>query len=113
MPNGGAGANLQVQFSPSTVGKTGATTTVLTKDDGDFVLAMPSGATIPSAGLSFVVHGANGNATIAVAASQIAANGLVGRIPLPTNLEPLSVSILAALAALVPATLPATAAPHA
>jgi hypothetical protein len=102
LPDGSAGANLQLQFDPRSINKSGSPTTALTKDDGQFVLAMPKGAIVPNSGLNFVVHGANGNATLAVAAAQIAANGLVGTILVPIELEPLSVSVLAALTALGP-----------
>ena len=107
-PDGSAAAKVQVQFNPSDVGINGPTVTVLTDDSGGFVLVMPNGATLPSQGLSFIVHGANGNANVTIAPAQIAANGVVGRVTLPTRLDPLPVSILAALEALVPAT---TAAP--
>jgi uncharacterized membrane protein YgcG len=105
-PDGSAGARLQVQFDPSTVGVTGPVATVLTNDSGAFTLDMPSGATMPSGGLSFVVHGADGNASVTVPAPQIAANGLMGTVKLPSTLAPLPVSILAALEALVPVTVP-------
>ncbi len=102
-PNGSPAANLQLGFDPSQLGIKGTVVTVLTADTGVFTIDMPRGSTIPAAGLSFVVHGANGNATVTVPAAQIAANGLIGSITLPSQLAPLSVSILAALAALVPA----------
>ena len=108
-PDGSAGANLQVQFDPATVGVTGPVRTTLTKDTGAFALDMPAGATMPTAGLTFVVHGADANATVTVAADQVAANGLLGTVALPADLAPLPVSILAALEALVPVTLPTTA----
>ncbi len=111
-PNGAAGANLQVQFDPTTVGVTGPVQTTLTADDGTFTLTMPTGATVPSGGLTFVVHGADANATVTIAQDKVAANGLLGTIMLPSLLAPLPVSILAALEALVPTTLPATGPPQ-
>lgn len=105
-PDGSAGANLQVQFDPKTVGATGPVLTTLTADTGAFTLDMPNGATLPASGLTFVVHGAYGNATVTVPPDQVAANGLIGSITLPSPLAPLPVSILAALEALVPASLP-------
>ena len=107
-PDGSAAAKVQIQFNPSDVGINGPTMTVLTDDSGGFVWVMPNGATLPSQGLSFTVHGANGNANVTIAPAQIAANGVVGRVMLPKPLDALPVSILAALEALVPAT---TAAP--
>ncbi|MGH7727327.1 MAG: hypothetical protein ACREM2_00845 [Vulcanimicrobiaceae bacterium] len=112
-PDGSTGANLQVQFDPTTVGATGPVTNVLTKDSGVFTMNMPRGANLPSAGLSFTVHGANANATVTIPQSQVAANGLVGTVTLPAQLAPLPVSILAALGALVPNTLPQSAPPPA
>ena len=111
-PDGAAGANLQVQFDPATVSVTGPVQTTLTGPDGTFTLTMPTGATVPSAGLSFVVHGADANATVTIAQDKVAANGLLGTLVLPSLLAPLPVSILAALEALVPTTLPATGPPQ-
>jgi uncharacterized membrane protein YgcG len=103
-PDGSAGASLQVQFDPASAGGTGPVRTTITKDTGAFTLAMPTGGTIPDQGLSFTVHGANGNATITVPQTQVAANGLLGEIELPTQLSPVPVSILQALENLVPST---------
>ncbi len=105
-PDGTAGADLQVQFDPKTAGATGPVQTTLTAGTGAFTLDMPAGATLPAAGLTFVVHGADANATVTVPQDQVAANGLVGTITLPSPLAPLPVSILAALQALVPPSLP-------
>jgi hypothetical protein len=109
-PDGTAGARLQLQFDPKTVSVTGPVQTTLTADDGTFTLDMPAGATVPDGGLTFVVHGADANATVTIPPDKVAANGLLGVITLPSALAPLPVSILAALAALLPATLPATGA---
>jgi hypothetical protein len=111
-PDGTTGANLQVQFDPATVGVTGPVQTTLTGADGTFTLTMPTGATVPSGGLTFVVHGADANATVTIPQDKVAANGLLGTINLPSLLAPLPVSILAALAALVPTTQPATGPPQ-
>jgi hypothetical protein len=110
-PDGTAGARLQVSFNPATVGLTGPVQTTLTDDTGTFTLGLPTGATVPAAGLTFVVHGADANATITIAQGKVAANGLLGTIPLPALLAPLPVSILAALTALLPATLPSSGPP--
>ena len=106
-PDGSAGANLQVQFDPASVGVAGPVQTTLTRDTGAFTLDMPAGGAIPAAGLTFVVHGADANATVTVRPDRVAANGLLGTIALPAPLAPLPVSILAALEALLPATRPA------
>lgn len=111
-PDGTAGARLQIQFDPATVGVTGAALTTLTADDGTFTLTMPAGGTVPAGGLTFTVHGADANAQVTIAPDKVAANGLLGTIALPTALAPLPVSILAALAALVPATQPAGGPPQ-
>jgi len=111
-PDGSTGANLQVQFDPATVSVTGPVQTTLTAGDGTFTLTMPTGATVPAGGLSFVVHGADANATVTVAQDKVAANGLLGTVMLPSVLTPLPLSILAALEALVPTTLPASGPPQ-
>ncbi len=103
-PDGSAAARVQVQFLPSSVGKTGPHVTVLTGDDGGFTLSMPSGAEIPPGGLPLTVHGANSNTPVTIPATQISASGMVGVTVLPVTLTPLPVSILTALAALVPTT---------
>lgn len=110
-PDGTAGARLQVSFNPTTVGLTAPVQTTLTDDAGTFTLNLPTGATVPDAGLTFVVHGADANATVTIAQGKVAANGLLGTIVLPSALAPLPVSILAALTALLPTTLPSTGAP--
>jgi hypothetical protein len=97
-----AAARVQVQFQPSTVGAKGAAVTVLTNDLGAFTLDMPSGATIPDAGISLTIHAANTNAPVTVQPNQIAANGMIGVITSPVNLSPLPVSIVQALIALAP-----------
>ena len=111
-PDGTAGARLQVQFDPSTVGANGAALTTLTANDGTFTLNMPAGGTVPTAGLTFTIHGADANASVTIAQSRVAANGLLGTIALPTALAPLPVSILAALTALVPTTQSASGPPQ-
>jgi uncharacterized membrane protein YgcG len=110
-PDGSFAASVQIQFDPSTLSVSGPVTTVLTDDSGGFTLAMPSGATLPTSGLAIAVHGANANANVTIPMTQIAANGVVGKINLPNTLEPLPISILAALEALVPATTSATQTP--
>jgi uncharacterized membrane protein YgcG len=110
-PNGSLAANLQIQFNPATLSMNGSITTVLTDATGGFVLPMPSGASLPATGLAFTVHGADGNASVTIPTTQIAANGVVGTVTLPTTLAPLPVSILAALEALVPATTSASQTP--
>lgn len=110
-PGGSAAAQVQITFDPTSLGGQPPPITVLTNDSGGFTLPMPAGAVMPTAGISLVVHGANGNATIKIAPDQIAANGLAGLIKLPTELSPLPVSILAALQALLPTQLPDPSAP--
>jgi hypothetical protein len=106
-PDGTAGRLLQIQFDPAVVGGSGPKVTAITKDDGSFTLRLPQGAALPDSGLSLNVHGANGNAAVTIPASQIAANGVCGSVTLPSALNPLHVSILNALTALLPAHPPA------
>ncbi|MBV9154310.1 MAG: hypothetical protein JO204_21290 [Alphaproteobacteria bacterium] len=101
-PDGSAAARVQLQFKPASIGAKGPVATVLSADNGSFTLGMPLGAEIPISGISLTVHGANQNTTVTVQADQIAANGMVGVLVLPTALSPLPVSIIAALQALTP-----------
>jgi hypothetical protein len=110
-PDGSAAAQVQITFDPTTLGGKPPATTILTNDAGGFTLAMPVGITMPTGGITFSVHGANANASVTIAPAQIAANGLVGIITLPSTLNPLPVSILAALQALLPTQLPDPNAP--
>ncbi len=107
-PDGTAANMVQVEFDPSTLNSSSPPITTLTTDTGSFLIAMPPGTPLPDTGITLTVHGANGNAQIVIPASQIASNGLVGAVMLPQALSPLPVSILAALQALVPITLPTT-----
>ena len=109
-PDGSAAARVQVQFVPSSIGATGTKTTVLTGDDGGFTLNMPANTNMPSDGIPLTIHGSNTNTTVAIPSSAIASNGVVGIVQLSVAVQPLTVSILAALQALVPTnTAPATA----
>jgi hypothetical protein len=101
-PDGLPARQVQITFDATSLGGKPPPTMVLTNDSGSFTLPMPSGALIPAAGVSFAVHGANGNATVTIPADQIAANGLVGVVQLPVQLAPLPVSILAALKDILP-----------
>jgi hypothetical protein len=47
-PDGTAAARVQIQFTPASVGATGAAITALTADDGSFTLGMPQGADVPT-----------------------------------------------------------------
>jgi hypothetical protein len=110
-PGGSAAARVQVEFDPKSVGATGSILIVLTLDNGHFTFDMPSGATIPNAGLTLKVHGANDNATVNVPTSQIASNGMIGVLILSKMLASLPVSLIAALQALTPVGPPALRAP--
>ena len=101
-PDGSGAARVQLQLPPESVGAKGAPVTVLTGDDGGFILVPPPGAQVPPQGLSLTVHGAHGNQTLTVSSSQIAANGVLGVLLLAEYLAPLPVSIMAALRALTP-----------
>jgi len=54
--------------------------TVLTDEHGGFTLTMPPGLLLPSNGIQLTAHGANGNAQVTIAASEVASNGLVGAV---------------------------------
>ncbi|QUD88312.1 hypothetical protein [Phenylobacterium montanum] len=104
-------ARVQITFDPAQVNAQPPATTVLTGDDGGFTIPMPSAAAMPKGGLTFAVHGANGNASFTLTPQQIAANGLVGVVALDAQLDPLPLSILGALKAILPQTLPDPGAP--
>ncbi|MGH8322460.1 MAG: hypothetical protein ACRETD_01460, partial [Steroidobacteraceae bacterium] len=110
-PDGTAADRVQITFDPTSLGGNPPPLTILTNDAGGFILPMPAGALMPAGGISFTVHGANGNAAITIQPRQIAANGLAGVIILPNTLAPLPVSILAALQSLLPSQLPDPGAP--
>jgi hypothetical protein len=101
-PDGTPAKDVQLTFDPTPLGGKPPPITVVTSDTGSFTLPMPSGALIPSAGLSFTVHGANANAQVNLPAAQIATNGLAGVLTLSTQIEPLPVSILQALKDILP-----------
>ncbi|KGA93419.1 hypothetical protein LptCag_0032 [Leptospirillum ferriphilum] len=105
-PDGTAASTVQVTLDPVPLGGKPPAVTVLTNDAGGFTLSMPAGVLMPSGGITLQVHGANGNASVTILSDRIAANGLVGVVVLPSSLTPLPVSILAALQALMPTTLP-------
>ncbi|HEY2660460.1 MAG TPA: hypothetical protein VGI79_12125 [Caulobacteraceae bacterium] len=102
---------VQITFDPAQVKAQPPVTTVLTGDDGSFTIPMPSGAAMPAGGLTFSVHGANTNSAFTLQPAQIAANGLVGVVTLDVQLSPLPLSILGALKAMLPQTLPDPGAP--
>jgi hypothetical protein len=102
-PGGAPGATLQVSFDPTSLGGSGAVVTALSDQTGTFQLTPPANVPLPSGStLNLTVHGANGYASVAIPAAQIAANGLLGVATLSQNLYPLPQSILAALLALAP-----------
>ena len=105
-PGGAGAATLQVAFDPGSVGSTAAAVTVITGDDGQFRLDVPPNTPLPDAGITLTVHGANATASIAVPAQRIASNGVIGALTLDAAIAPLPVSILAALASIVPVTAP-------
>ncbi|HVM98908.1 MAG TPA: hypothetical protein VMT68_01750 [Caulobacteraceae bacterium] len=101
-PNDTPAQRVQITFDPTPFGGKPPATVVLTSDLGGFTLPMPSGASVPTAGIAFIVHGAHQNATVTIPAAQIAANGLVGVVKLPSPVEPLPESILASLKDILP-----------
>lgn len=108
-PDGSNAARVQIGFDPSSVGNDAPPVTFVTGDDGHFQLDIPSNTTLPNAGITLTVHGANTTANVAVPAQRIASNGLIGSVKLDTAIAPLPVSILAALEAIVPVSAPSNA----
>ena len=89
-PDGTPGARLQIQFDPATLGSTSPITSTITDDGSAFHLTLPAGLKLPvSSTLALRVHGGNGNATVSIAAAQIASNGLVPTLMLPQRIAPL------------------------
>ena len=108
-PDGSAARLVQVEFNPATLGRQGASITVLTADDGTFNLTLPSGLRMKTGGaLALTIHGANSAVTVSLPFAQIASNGLAGSIALPQFLPQLPVSILASLLAVAPPPLSGT-----
>lgn len=109
-PDGTNAALVQIGFDPGSVGSDAPAVTFVTGDDGHFQLDIPPNTTLPDAGITLTVHGANTTASIAVPAQRIASNGLIGSLKLDTTIAPLPVSILAALEAIVSVSAPSSAA---
>lgn len=101
-PDGTPGASLQIQFDPSSLGSSSPVVTTLTGANGSFHLPLPAGLRLPAnSSITLAVHGATGNATVSIAAAQLASNGLASAIALQQHLSPLQPSILASLLSLV------------
>lgn len=75
----------------------------ITDDEGAFELALPARHAFPSSGLGLEVKGANKTIDVTLAPRDVATNGLVGDIVLKEAVEPLPLSIVAQLKALLPA----------
>jgi hypothetical protein len=111
-PDGTAAEHVQVQFNPATLGSKQPTVTVNTDNTGALDLPLPKGMLLPAgSSIELKVQGSNSGATVQIPAAQIAANGLIGAVVLPQFVNPLPVSILAALQNLVPPTDSATPSP--
>jgi hypothetical protein len=101
-PSGKPAAHIQVDASlPARLRE--RRRTAYTDKDGAFSLSLPGGTVFPANGLALNFRGANRAVDITLRATQIAPNGLAGNILLPQVLEPLPVSIIASLKALLPA----------
>ncbi len=110
-PDSTAAGLVQVQFDPATLGSNSPMITVRTDDSGSFHLPLPANLTFPSGSeLELEVHGASSGTTVKIPTAQIASNGLLGSLVLPSFVAPLPVSIVAALEALMPPA-PATSPP--
>src|SRR5262249_51975754 len=73
---------------------------------GAFTLPLPAGRTLPDAQqgrIQLGVHGAHQDLAVPVEIARIASNGLLPAITLPAVVDPLPTSIVASLAALLPA----------
>jgi hypothetical protein len=112
-PDSTAAGLVQVQFDPSTLGSKSPVVTARTDASGSFHLALPEGLALPvGSELELQVHGSGSGTAVKIKSAQIASNGLVGSIVLPSFVAPLPVSIVAALEALAPPA-PATSPPPA
>ena len=98
-PDGARAARVQVEVQLESK----YTATALTNNEGDFALALPTDQEFPDKGLLLSVKGANKTLGLALKKESVASNGLVGTLHLPEVLEPLPLSLLAQLGALLPA----------
>lgn len=97
-PNGSHAAFLQL----TAVISTQPASTAISNKDGEFDLALPSHVKFPVAGLTLQVAGSNTTLTLTLYKNAVSANGLTGDLRLPTELEPLPLSIVGQLQALLP-----------
>lgn len=75
----------------------------ITNKDGDLNLALPSSLRFPDGGIVLTIKGANKSQTLTLRDKDVAHNGLFADIRLPEKLEPLPLSIVGQLKALLPA----------
>lgn len=104
-PDGSAGASLQIQFDPSTLGSSSPVVTTISDKSGSFQLNLPSGMRLPGgSAVQLTIHGATSTVQVSIPASHIAANGLVPALILPQYIASLQSSLLASLEALASST---------
>jgi len=97
-PNGSRAARIQVEAALEA--KRYATT--ITNNEGDFTLLLPTDQEFPDKGLVLSLKGANKTLTITLKKEDVSSNGLAGTILLPGLLEPLPLSLVGQLEALIP-----------
>ncbi|MBC2932487.1 hypothetical protein [Nocardioides sp. zg-1228] len=103
-PDSSPAGPVQIQFAPAQLNDPSPVVTVVNDEAGAFRLPLPKGMSLPAGStLRLTVHGGGGNSVdVDIPAIQVASNGLVGALMLPTFVAPLPVSILASLQALAP-----------
>lgn len=102
-PGGKPASTVQIEFEPSQAGGQGPAITAITGSDGTFTLAVPANLTFPSSGLTLKVRGADtpNPVSLAVSSGQVAPNGFVSNLKLPTAIAPLPVSIVSTLTSIL------------
>jgi len=116
-PDGTPSSRVQIEFDPTQAGGQGPVVSVITGEDGSFVLTIPSNIAFPATGLTLSVRGADTPQPVPIVlqSGQVAANGYISNLKLTQYIAPLPVSIIASLTALFPpvASTPSTTAPGA
>ena len=104
-PDGSAAARVQVEVSLPNTAR--AVHPIATTDQlGEFSVSLPVGETFPTAGIDLNIRGADKAAKVTLKTAEVAPNGLVGNVTLPSTLQPLPSSIMGSLKGLLPAGAP-------
>ena len=105
-PNGSGAARLQVEVTlpDSGLAVSMGIPYAITAGDGTFSIRLPQGTALGAdETLSITVRGSNNFATFSLSSADIGKLGLVGPLTLPLTLEPLQLSIVAAIQSLLAA----------